>query len=150
VDAYDEHVLVVRAVEDADLALARNLLVDPPQVVVRELLRCRHLERGDNAALRVERLHHLLDGAVLARRVDALEHDQHRSLGLCPEAILKIGQARQLPRRLDLCIVLVPPVLVRRIDRRQVDLGSRFDAQLIAQTAQSAHVSRLITDSVLD
>ena len=39
VDADDEHVLVVRAVEDPDLALARRPLVDAPQEVVGQLLR---------------------------------------------------------------------------------------------------------------
>ncbi len=43
-DADDEDVLVVRSVEDADLAPARDGFVDPPQVVVGELLRARNLE----------------------------------------------------------------------------------------------------------
>src|SRR5207342_2283858 len=52
------------------------LLVDAPQEVVAELFRGRDLERGDRAALRVERLHDLGDRAVLASGVDALEDAQ--------------------------------------------------------------------------
>ena len=45
VDPDDEDLLVVRAVEDADLALARDRFVHSPQEVVGELLRARDLER---------------------------------------------------------------------------------------------------------
>ena len=45
VDADDEHVLVVRAVEHADLPAARLGLVDAPQEVVGQLLARGRLER---------------------------------------------------------------------------------------------------------
>ena len=53
-DAHDEHVLVVRAVEDADAPLARRGRVDAPQEVVAQLLLGRDAEAGDPRPLRVE------------------------------------------------------------------------------------------------
>ena len=99
VDADHEDVLVVRAVEDPDLALARRVPVDPPQEVVAELLRGRDLERRDRAALRVECLHDLGDRAVLACGIDALEHDEDRVLRLRPHPVLEAPQALHLVER---------------------------------------------------
>ena len=48
------------------------------------------LNDGDVAALRVERGHHPPDRAVLARCVDALEHDEYRLLGFGPQLVLEI------------------------------------------------------------
>ena len=65
VDAHDEHVLVVRAVEDADHPLRRACGVDAPEEVVRELGGRRLLEGDDVAPLRV-------DGAMTWRIVPSL------------------------------------------------------------------------------
>src|SRR5215218_7581138 len=69
VDADHEHVLVVGAVEDADLAVARRVRMDAPQEVVRELERRGLLERDDAHALRVHAAEDVLDRAVLAAGV---------------------------------------------------------------------------------
>ena len=53
--------------------------MDPPEVVVGELDRSGCLERHDPAALRVDAREHALDRPVLAGRVQALEHEQHRA-----------------------------------------------------------------------
>ena len=45
VDAHDEHVFVVRAVEDSDVAVFGNGLVNAPEKIVRHFLRGRLLER---------------------------------------------------------------------------------------------------------
>jgi hypothetical protein len=50
VHACDEHVLVMRAVEDRDLALGRRMRRHAPEKVVRQLVRGRPLEPGDLAA----------------------------------------------------------------------------------------------------
>src|SRR3984885_16077793 len=72
----DEDVFVMRAVEDADHAERRHRLVDAPQEIVGELGRRRLLEaRGDNP-LRIDGPKDAADRAVLAARVDALEHDE--------------------------------------------------------------------------
>ena len=79
-DAHDEHVLVVRAVEDADHAVGGRGLVVAPEEVVRELLAGGLLERVHAHARRVRAAQDVLDRAVLARRVDALQDDQQRAL----------------------------------------------------------------------
>src|SRR6185295_7566515 len=54
VDTYDEHLLVVGAVEDPDAPALRQRAEASPQVVVVELLLRGLLERGHVAALRVD------------------------------------------------------------------------------------------------
>ncbi len=72
VDAHHQHILVLRAIEDADDALGGRAFVDAPEEVVGELLGGGLLEAGDVTADRVHRRHDVLDGAVLARGVHAL------------------------------------------------------------------------------
>ena len=132
-DAHDEDVLVVGAVEDADLALARDAPVDAPEVVVGELLGRRDLERGDGTALRVERAHHVAERAVLAGGVDSLEDDEDLMLALGPEPVLEIRQPGEAGLELLGRGVLRPPVGRRRIDLRQVDARARTDAEGGAQ-----------------
>src|SRR5581483_9496245 len=92
VDPRDEDVLVVRPAEHADLPRRRQRPADAPQEVVPGLLLGRLLERGDPAAQRVDEPDDALDRAVLPRRVDALEDEQHRPGLLGPEPLLKAGQ----------------------------------------------------------
>ena len=73
----DEDVLVMRAIEDADLALLRQPFADPPQEAVPPFFRGRRLERGDPDALGVEAADDVGDRAVLAAGVHALQHQQH-------------------------------------------------------------------------
>ena len=91
-DANDEHILVVRAVEDADAALARGGGVDPPQEVVAELLLGRHAERRHPRPLRVEGGPDLANQAVLAAPIQCLEHDEQRLAGLGPQLLLEVGE----------------------------------------------------------
>jgi hypothetical protein len=77
VDPHDEHVLIVRAIEDGELAEARRVAVHPPEEVVLALLGGRHAEGHDVHAARIEAAHHVLDRAVLARGVPALQHHHH-------------------------------------------------------------------------
>ncbi len=123
--------------------LPGHLLVDAPQVVVGQLLRRWHLEGRNDAALRVERLHHLLDGAVLAGGIDALQDDQHRSLRLGPEAILQVGQPLELLRGGFLGGSFLPAPGGRRIDLRQVDACPCSDTQRFAQLPDPAHAIAL-------
>ena len=73
----DEHVLVVRAVEDADLADGGQLLLDPPQEVVAELLLGGALEGRELHALRVDGADDVAHDAALARRVHGLDDEQY-------------------------------------------------------------------------
>src|SRR5260370_23250487 len=73
----DEHLLVVGPVEDADPAPAgQRALVTPEEVVVK-LFRGWLFEGPDRYPLRVDTAHHVLDGAVLARGVESLQHQEH-------------------------------------------------------------------------
>ena len=76
-----------------------------------ELLGRRDLERRDRAALRVERLHDLVDRAVLAGGVDALEDDEDRLLAPRPRAGPGGRQALELAQR--------------RLDRRRLVVAER-------------------------
>ena len=137
--AHDQHVLVVRSIEDADLALARHLLVDAPQVVVGELLGGRDLEGRDRAALRVERLHDLVDRAVLAGGIDALEDDEDRALRLRPEAVLEVGQAVQLLSERRCRRLLVPAVGLAVVPACEPDARAGLDAEGVAKVDPLGH-----------
>ncbi len=80
VDAGDEDVLVVRAVEDADHAAGGDGCVGSPEEVVTGLERGGDFEGSDVAALRIDAGEDVADGAVLAGGVHALEDYQDRFL----------------------------------------------------------------------
>ncbi len=87
-----DHVLIVRAVEDHDLAARRAEVVDPPEVVVRKLRGGRRLERLDAAALRIDSGEDGSDRAVLARGVHALEDEQHGAGRLGEEPQMQLAE----------------------------------------------------------
>ena len=87
-----QHVLVVRAVEDADEPFARGGPADAPEEIVGQLVDAGLLERGDLAALRIEALHHVADRAVLAGGVHALQHQQQRAAVLGVEPVAQVVQ----------------------------------------------------------
>ncbi len=67
----------------------RYLLVDAPQVIVRQLGGSGHLESGDAHPLRVDPLEYPADHAVFAAGVHALQHDQQLVLALGKEQLLQ-------------------------------------------------------------
>ena len=102
-----DDVLVVRAVEDPDLATARGHAVQPPEVVAVQLVAARCLEALDPDALRVDPGRQLADRAVLARGVHALQDQQQRLPVLGPEAFLEVADLLD-----QLVLVLLALVLV--------------------------------------
>ena len=76
VDPDDQHVLVLRPVEDADHPRTRYLSLDPGQVVLAALGLGRRLEGLDPDALRVDQADRVPDRAALAGGVHSLQHDQ--------------------------------------------------------------------------
>ena len=87
-DPHDQHVLVVGSVEDRDAtAFGRALHASPEERVV-EFLGARLLERDDVAALRIDAGEQVLDQAVLAGGVHALQHDEDRAGVVGPEQLL--------------------------------------------------------------
>src|SRR5580765_1959372 len=81
-DADDQHLLVIRSVEDADpppLGEERDL---PPEEVVSEFGRARMLEAEDIHALRIHARHDVADRAVLSGCVHSLkDHEQRVGVG---------------------------------------------------------------------
>ena len=92
VHAHHQCFLVVRPVEDTDVAAARQHPGGSPQEVVIQLFTRRRLERVNLTAERVDARHHVLDGAVLAGRVHGLEDQQDRPAVLGIEPLLQVGQ----------------------------------------------------------
>src|SRR5215471_14988527 len=88
VHAHDQDLFVVRAVEDADApALGQALDVAPHEVVL-EVFPRGLLEREHLASLRIDSRHHVLNGAVLARRIHRLKHKQQGPAVLRVEHVL--------------------------------------------------------------
>ena len=92
VDADDEHVLVVRAIEDGHFSPGRRRPVNPPQEVVCQLLGGRLLEPRHATALRVHRAQDVVDRPVLAARVHPLQADQERAPSIGVEQLLELAQ----------------------------------------------------------
>ena len=91
-DPDDQDLLVVRAVEDPDVAALRELPGVPPQVVVVEVRGRRDLEAVDLDALGVDPAHDVADRPVLAGGVHRLEHDDDAVGVLRREPHLVLGQ----------------------------------------------------------
>jgi hypothetical protein len=72
-----QHLLVVRAVVDADDPAGGKVTRVAPEEVVIELVRRGDLEAAHPHALRVDAAHHVLDRTVLAGGVECLQDDQH-------------------------------------------------------------------------
>ncbi len=142
-DADDEDILVMGAVEDRDLALARRPLVGAPQVIVGELDLGRDLERGHCAAHRVERAHQVAHRPVLAGGVDALEHDQDRVLLLRPEPVLEAGQPIEALLELTGRRRFLAAVGPARIDGGQADLRAGLHLQELTQGRGSGRAHSL-------
>src|SRR5512146_1901320 len=85
--------LVIRAVEDADLAAAGQAGCRAPKVVVIEFLLRWRLEGVHLYSLRIDAGHHVLDGAVLSGGVHRLENKQERPPVLGVEYVLELGQS---------------------------------------------------------
>ena len=72
-----------------------------------QLLLARRLERVDLAALRIDARHHVLDDAVLAGGIHALQHDEHRPAVLRVKPLLQPGEPADAvgEHRLDVILV---------------------------------------------
>ena len=91
-DADDEHLLVVGAIEDADAASFGELAVGAPEEVVLELFGAGLLEAVDVAAFGVDAAHDVADGAVFAGGVHALEDEKEGVAVGAVEKLLLIAQ----------------------------------------------------------
>src|SRR4051812_12839831 len=128
-NAHDQGLLVVRAVEDADPSSLRDPDRRAPEKIVREILLARRLERVNVAALRVETRHDMLDDAILAGGIHSLQHDQQRPAAVAIEALLQLAETLEVVREHRLGALLVEPAGVRGIERGELETVRIVDAQ---------------------
>jgi hypothetical protein len=91
---HHQHVFVI-SVEDAYASAGRQAPRRPPQKIVLQILRARMPEGVNLTALRIETGHDVLDDAIFAGRVHALENDQDRPSILGIELLLHSGKMAQ-------------------------------------------------------
>src|SRR5271166_3865848 len=132
-DPRHEHVLVMRTVEDRDLAMPRGMRMHAPEEVMREFGGGGLLETGDARALRIEGAEDMIDRAVLPASVEGLQDDQDRVRMLGVEDSLLARELLAVVLRLLLrfgfrCVF----AFVGRIELVQLDLGVRVDPKLFA------------------
>ena len=72
---HDQNVLVVAAVENGNAAPRGQAAVDPPQIIVTQVLLGGDFEAVHSNALGIQPAHDMLDGAVLTRGVQGLQQD---------------------------------------------------------------------------
>lgn len=92
VDPDGEHILIVAAVKDHDLAIARGALVHAPEVVVGDFTAGWLFEAGDVDALWIDPAEDVPDGAVFAAGIHALEDEEELFSAIDKKALLQIGQ----------------------------------------------------------
>ena len=77
---------------------------------------------------------HPADGAVLARGVHALEHEDHAAAGLGPEAVVQLVEAGGQHLAAHLAAELVAEAEgVARVALVEARLGARFHGQLVGE-----------------
>ena len=119
---HHQHVLVVRAVEDADVAPRRAHLVHAPEIVLGEFVGVWRLERCHLHADRAAMVEHRAHRAVLAGAVDALQDDEKRPLALGKQPVLQRVDGGGIAHRVGLGGLLVgkavrsPRVAVRQLE----------------------------------
>ncbi len=88
----DEDFLIVGSIEDADSPPFRQMASGAPEKIVLQFLGTRLFETEDFAALRVNAGHYVPDGAILARRVHPLKHQQQ---GIAAGGVVEVLQRTQ-------------------------------------------------------
>ena len=78
VDTHDQHLLVIRAVENPDLAALRQIAGRAPEKIMLQFDGAGMLEAEHLASLRIDPRHHMCDDAVLAGGIHGLKYQQHR------------------------------------------------------------------------
>ena len=89
-DLDDKHILIMRPVENPDIAFWRHHSVNAPEIVVRQFFRDRGLERRNLHTNRTAAVEHGLDRAVLAGTVNPLQDHQQGPLALRIQTVLQL------------------------------------------------------------
>ena len=99
-----------------------------------ELLMCWLLEAGNLDSLRIGAADHVTDHTVFAGRVEALQHDQQRTLAFGIKPVLQFGETlhvtRDFGRRARVALVLA---LVAGVDIGQLDLAIRRHKKFLGE-----------------
>ncbi len=132
-DANYQHILVVGPVENRHLSLGRQMGVHAPQKVVVEFLRLRPLEPDDAASRGIHAAEDMPDHAILAARVQPLNHNQERVLLLRVHQVLQLIQSLyESPRHRQGRVTRLVTSQVARIDLAQLHFTSRpYDELLV-------------------
>src|SRR5580693_5681253 len=122
--AIDEHLLIIRAIEDADPASFRKPARGAPEEVMLELFGARLLETDNLTASRINSGHDVPDGAVLPGGIHSLE-DQ--------EQCVPIGRIMKLLQRAQLTHVLFqePSILFLRFAKGLHNRRPLFEVDLL-------------------
>ncbi len=72
-DAGDQHLLVIRSIEDADPPALGQIARGTPQKIVLQLLRARMFEAEYLTALRIDAGHYVPDGAIFSGGIHRLK-----------------------------------------------------------------------------
>ena len=122
----------MRTVKDPDIALGWNGLVDAPQIIARQLLGGRRLERSHVAALRIHSRHDVPDGPVFTRRVQPLQDDQQRIPFVGVQQMLQLTQP--VKRFLVRFVVALFAERIVRIPVLETKLAARVTMQCLARS----------------
>src|SRR5450759_1447722 len=79
-DPGDEHILVIRAIEDGDVAWPRQFLLEPPKEMVSKFGRTWCHEGADVHTLRIHRRHHVADRSVPVSYTHLRAHETRHDL----------------------------------------------------------------------
>ena len=112
-DADDEDILVVRAIEDGDAAAPRGVRVNPPQEVVVALFRGRLLESLDIDTLGIHGADHVPARSVLAGAVDPLQDDEKTMAAVRVKFALQDADAAEIAVKLGLGVLGGTPFAVK-------------------------------------
>ena len=96
-------------IEQADLAVARHRFVNPPEKVVRQLLRRGCFEVGGLDPGRLDGFEHPATGSVFAAAIHALQQNDYRVRRVGIKQVLQFADAPAKPRGFLACPVLVQP-----------------------------------------
>ena len=131
-NADDQNILIMRAVEDHHFASCRRGLMRAPQKIVRQFFSGRLLERGYAAALRVHGAENVIDRTVFASGIDGLKTDEERVATLGVKQVLQVAQlflvVSDLIRR---GFVVLVTVFERWVEFAELDLATRFDPEFL-------------------
>src|SRR4029450_7048675 len=136
----DQHLLVVRPIEDADLAARWQPFLVAAQEVLVELERRGDLEALYPHALRVEAAHHVADRPVLACRIERLKHNHDAVRVLSSEPRLVIHKELDpLVQQGDPVLLPLDPSFERGIEvLRQIHPRARADSEGFNKTRDSS------------